>query len=306
MLLGEFAVNPILVSSADAISKLTSSFGFNKGAVLAEFPLSWARFVKQLIPEELKESLDFNIFVEKLKYLEDNALIKSNRTCIPQDWYQYAVKEHRDGPFFRVIDTEAHPENDAAILLNQLDERILDQLGGDKCERKAEILAQNARLLLRNSRNIKIIDPFFSPKDSYKKTLSRMIQIANFSERDDIVEWTINTSAIRGGTEVPIEIEKKAFKRNFQELIPPGKHIDILWWNNGAAKEIHPRYLITERAGIKYEWGFEEPSDHDDREGRMDIDMMRKLSLDETWSQYVKESSRLRIEGKLVLKGKEA
>ena len=306
MLLGEFAVNPSLVTSVEAISGLSKSFGFNKGAVLAEFPCSWTSLVKAVIPDDFRESLDFNIFIEKLKYLEDNALISTTRTCMSDDWYQHAAKEHQEGPFFRILDTEAHPENTAAILLSQLDENILDQLGADKCERKAEVLALNAKLLLRNSRNIKIIDPFFSPKDSYKKTLAHMIEISDFENREDIVEWTINTSSIRSNVEIPIETEKKEFKNRFRDLIPPGKEIAIIWWANGAAKEMHPRYLITERAGIKYDWGFEQPNDHDDREGRMDIDMMRKPNLDETWSQFVKESSRLEVKGKLVLKGREA
>ncbi|AQA18349.1 hypothetical protein BST95_09005 [Halioglobus japonicus] len=306
MLLGEFAVNPVVAASVEGISDLSRSFGFNKGAVLSEFPTGWLSFVKRSIPEELKESLEFNILVEKLIYLENNALISTKRSCVPDEWYQHAIKDHQEGAFYKVVDAENHPDNTDAIVISQLDENVLDKLGGEKCKRKAEILAKKAELVLRGSRHIKIVDPFFSPRDSYKKTLSKMIEVSGFADRDDIVEWTINTSSIRGGREVCIESEKKEFKKKFRELIPPGKQIEVLWWGNGNAKEIHPRYLITERAGIKYDWGFEEPSDHDDREGKMDIDMMRKPSLDETWEQYVKESSRLDVKGRLLLKGTEA
>jgi len=90
----------------------------------------------------------------------------------------------------------------------------------------------------------------------------------------------------------------------FTPIIPKGKGITFNWWNDNLSKEIHPRYLLMERAGIRYDRGFQEPHDREEREFTTDISILSVHESNESWKQYSKELSHFKIEKTLTITGK--
>ena len=79
-----------------------------------------------------------------------------------------------------------------------------------------------------------------------------------------------------------------------RELVK-GFAVDFFWWNDPDTREIHPRYLLTDLGGIRFDRGFEQPSDHDQRAGMTDVCMMTRQKVDKEWNRYRKEASRFEL-----------
>jgi len=308
MVLEEFAVVPSVINEWSDLKIMSLFFGFQNGAVIPTFPRNWMSYLKTKAANELKDSDndEYNRVTERLNYLKDNCLIRSGRDYDTQNnksWIENALTQHKIAPFYKIIcneDTNGSPD---VIKFEKLDARLLSGLRAGKYKRNAETLANNARLLLLASKHIKIVDPYFTYKKGYKHTLEQIISVSDLANRQNIADFTINTSSIRGKNEINIENERKKFIDMFGQIIPEGKSITFNWWNDNLTKEIHPRYLLTERGGIRYDRGFQEPHDLEEREHKTDISMMTQQETNESWNQYTEELSHFKIVRTLTLKG---
>lgn len=304
MILGEFAVNPDAIKEWRDLKVITMGFGFANGAVISLFPKNWIAGLKHKAETDLKGTREYLSVIEKLNYIKNEVLIKSGREFDPkQDWISNSILQHGKKNFYKIVHVDSVAGHSEVIGFDDLDVAIFKDLREGKIQRKASVFADVSRLLLVNSKNIQFIDPFFSAKDTkYFKTLEEMLRTAGYFEREN-VSIQIHASYMHSKVEVDIESEKFNINKYFKSIIPAGKKIEFYWWNDEGSAEIHPRYLITERGGIRFDRGFAEPNDFNQQESETDVAMMTSNMVNSVTPKYKEDSSPFKVVDKYIVHG---
>jgi hypothetical protein len=303
MILGEFAVNPDAIKEWRDLNIFTLRFGFEHGAVISLFPKEWIATLKQKALNDLKGTAEYLKVIERLDYIKKEVLVKNGRDWdAHKDWIDNSIEQHKKRNFYKIVHTDNILSHSDVIVLDGLNGTVLSGLREGKIKRKASTLAEVSRLLLFNSKNIQFIDPFFSAKDAkFFRTLEEMLRVADYDMRN--VSIQIHASYIHSNKEVDIDSEKHNLDRYLKPRIPLGKSIDFYWWDDKNTAEIHPRYLITEKGGIRFDRGFAEPNDLDQKEADTDVSMMTNSMVNSIAPKYIEASSAYRVVGKHTVHG---
>jgi len=304
MILAEFAVNPDVIKEWRDLRMITMNFGFDHGAVISLFPNKWIAGLRQKAENELKGTKEYLSVIEKLNTIKNEVLIKSGREYDPtQDWIDNSIRQHQAKNFYKIIHVDDLPAHTCVIGFDDLDEMVFRDLRAGWVKRKASVLADVSRLLLVNSKNIQLIDPFFLAKDNkFFKTLEEMLRVAGFYEREN-VSVQIHASYIHSKVQVDIPSEKIKLDKHLKPMIPKGKSLDFFWWDDLNTAEIHPRCLITEKGGIDFDRGFAEPNDLDQQEADTKVSMMTKSMVNSIAFKYNEASSSYRAVAKHTVIG---
>lgn len=304
MILGEFAVNPDAIKEWRDLNIFTLRFGFEHGAVISLFPKEWIGTLKQKALNDLNGTAEYLKVIERLDYIKKEVLVKNGRDWdAHKDWINNSIEQHKKRNFYKIVHTDNVLGHSDVIVFDGLDGAILRDLREGKIKRKASVLAEASRLLLVNSKNIQFIDPFFSARDTkFFKTLEEMLRVGDFDGRNN-VSVQIHASYKQSDRQVDIDDEKQRLDRYLKPRLSTGKNIDFYWWNDNDTAEIHPRYLITEKGGIRFDRGFAEPNDFDQREADTDISMMTNSMVNSIAPKYNEASSTYKVEGKHTVHG---
>ena len=306
MILEEFAVNPGVIREWKDLNIITMNFGFHNGAVISSFPKNWIVGLKQKAETELKGKTEYLKVIEKLRIIKDHILIKSGREFNHElDWVNNSIMQQETKPFYKIIHIDNVAECTAVIKFGDIDELLFAHLREGKVKRDAESFANISRLLLANSKNIQFIEPHFSAKynKGFIKPLKAMLVTAGVFGRGNIVSIQFHTSHKHGNTEVCIEEEKIAINQYCKKLIPVGQQIEFFWWDDKGTAEIHPRCLVTEKGGIRFDRGIVEPSQFDQREAETDVSMMTIKMSNLISQKYREESSTYKLVDKYSVQG---
>ena len=210
----------------------------------------------------------------------------------------------------QIIDVEGLSEHAEVISFNMLDEMVFLDLREGKIKRYAESFAEVSCLLLDHSKNIQFIDPYFSSKNNngnlnegFVKSFRAMLEIAGVFERSNFTSIKFHTSYKHGNTEVNIDNEKEMLDAHYRSLIPSNQQIEFIWWNDVGTGEIHPRYLVTEKGGIRFDRGFIEPASHEQREAETDVSMMTTKMNIAISQKYREESSSYKVVDRHIVQG---
>lgn len=305
MILEEFAVNPEAIQDWQELNKITMNFGFSNGAVISFFPGRWIKDLQQKANSELNGTLKHQWVIEKLKKIKDEILIKNGRDWNPEyDWIHNSITQHDKKPFYKILHIEGVAGYPEIIGFDLLDETVFEELREGQIKRNAENFAAVSQLLLLNSKNIQLIDPFFSAKNpGFVKSLAAMLKAADAYQRQNIVSIQLHTSYKQSNTEVHIEGEKELLNQHYKRIIPIGQQIEFLWWDDEGTGEIHPRYLITEKGGIRFDRGFVEPAPHEQQEADTDVGMMTSSIVNKITQKYKEDSSSYKVVDKHIVHG---
>jgi len=313
MILGEFAVNheAIIERELRDLSAITMLFGFHNGAIISSFPSNWLAKIKDKARSELDGTTEYLRVIEQLDFIKKNILIKSGRGYDGNNsWLENALTQQEEKPFFRIIHSDSSPSHAEVLSFDKLDQRVIENLREGKVKRDATSLAEVSRLLLANSNNIQFIDPYFSAQanngklnQGFFKSFEQMFNFARVFERNNIASIHIHTSYKHGQTEVDIEGEKEILNKHYKKLVPSSQSIKFFWWDDEDTGEVHPRYLVTEKGGIRFDRGFIEPASHEQREAETDVSMMTTKMIALISQQYRKESSSYTVVDTHIVQG---
>lgn len=133
-----------------------------------------------------------------------------------------------------------------------------------RVEKAAEPTAEYVSVLLRNSRQVFLVDPHFDPtKSRYHAILEA------FAAR------ALQAGSVPPSLEVHcLEDDKRPSTAQFQRecerwlprLLPTGATLTVIRWHQREfGQRFHARYLLTERGGYRFEYGLDETegSTHD-------------------------------------------
>lgn len=306
MIVGEFAINPDAIKNWSDLKNITMNFGFHNGAIISDFPNTWIRELKQKAKDELEGTRQYLDIIERLDHIKSGYIIKRMREYDNEHtWLDNALKENSGFAFYKIVNDADVANEPKIISFEKLDEKVFSDLREGVISRHAEDIASVAALILECSKNIKIIDPYFSSHRGYKNTINEIFKLLAYNRKQN-VEVEVHASFMQGGRQVNIESEKEKLIRYFSRVIPKEKQLTVMWWNDNDTKELHPRYLLSERAGIRYDRGFLEPSELSERDTKTDVSMMSKKMADDVWNKYRAETSAFKVVDKQIIQGEKS
>jgi hypothetical protein len=276
----EFAVHPKVFGTLTEFKLWSERFGVPTARMIARYPKSWKKLVHQAISE--KDPVKRQSLVEKLRRLDPKLLSLSRSPYDASfEWVQNAVNQHAILPFKAIIVSENEAGIPDLLLADEVDEETpqFKVEAGLAVPRVAYEMAKAVSTLLWASKTVKFIDPFFSPSiPKYKNTLRRFLDEAAKGVRLVDVEYHLTDH--RNSTHAFFQQECES---HLPQVIPTGVRVTFYRWEEMPDNEsLHPRYILTDLAGVRFEHGLDEETDGQ----TVDVELISKSIYRRRWSEY--------------------
>jgi len=299
----EYALQPDLLSDWQVFRYLYDKFGYDRGRVISRYPSNWTRMVY--------DSLGNCMPIEKARIIEGLNKLKS--ALCPREhewdrnknWLDNAIAEHAKQPFYAILAKE-NPNTAAGVILESdlYEEEPRWQAETQRhIERTPEEIANCAAFLLRNSKEILFIDPYFHPSvERFKRPLKALLQqIASRRPSLGIERIEIHTgydedSSVRG---VSKDIFDSRCLEHLRPIIPRGLTVRLIRWHQ---IDLHNRFILTENGGLIFATGLD---DHNNSSSKYDIvNLLAREPYQRTWDEYQLDSQSFSlIENDLLIEG---
>jgi len=258
----EYAVEPAVLNNWQDFRYVYDQVGIEHGRLISNFPSTWAKMVITACADNSQlRDIDRTRLVEKLKSLRMNKMVKMNRPYDPgRNWLANADIEHRRCPFRAVLSRSTESSIPNLLNFDDLDaDHSLWYVPKDRVvPRKAQELACCARLLLQISREIIVADPHFDPgKPRFLETLSHLLQYSFEEHPPKRIELHVEYDYWKEQQRERDWMEEAA--QSLPRLIPEGFALKVFRWESRlTGDKPHARYILTERGGIRYDYGIDE------------------------------------------------
>jgi hypothetical protein len=269
-MLYEYAIEPeALASDWRTFKYLVEKFGFDRGRLIAEFPKSWLRRVYDASASQ--GDMDRKR-IEQLLARAKQSLVRSGRPYdVAGDWLSNAVAQHALAPFHAIIAAENPLLNPSVLVATDVDETdpLFQTATGWQVERTGVALATAMRPLIRNAREVWLVDPFFNILDpAYTETLRESLRIAATSA-NPATHWLIH---YREHDSRPSTADvARRVPGVLAGVIPRGFRLSLYGWRERlGGEDFHARYLLTDRGGLSVESGFSAVGAHQ----RVDVHLL--------------------------------
>jgi hypothetical protein len=260
MIFKEVAIEPAYLSNWDRVRLILDQCGFEHGRLISDFPQGEWRW-------QVVESCQACLPTEKKRveeYLKNvkSKLIRLGRQYIDaNDWIQNAKREHARLPFHVVVTNAKEPECPDFIEGAEL------HAGHDKwkietdavIQRTTDAMGNAAKELLALSREIIFVDPNFEAKASYTKPLCRLVELAGTGSQVTRIEYHLEYDS----TKEHFKGKLQTVLVKFLEMLPSANLRFVRWrsLNQPLRDAMHPRYILTELGGLRYDYGLCEGKD---------------------------------------------
>jgi len=303
-MINEYAVEPEALNNWQNFRYVDDQVGVEHGRLISRFPGKWARMVMAACSENTQlRDVERSRIAIKLKNLEKKKMAKLNRPYDPEkNWMNNIEEQQRQRPFHAVIARNNEAKIPNIMNIDELDAShpLWNVPKEQVISRKAKELACCAKLLLQVSKEILIIDPHFDPmKSRFRETFSNLIEFAfeehlplrielhveydDWKEQKRATEW------------------KDDCLRKFPPLIPEGFTLLVFRWKiKASGDKPHARYVLTERGGIRYDYGLDEW----EGEGQTtDVALLSTSLYEQRWQDYQIETAAFDLVDKIKVFG---
>lgn len=283
VVLGEFAVNPACISTSADLSLGLKVFGFEHGAVISDFPNGWYKAIRARAAQ--MPDPDRTQFLEKLNRLRERAVARVRPSAQGDSWLEQAIVSNAVRPFHSILD-EAESAGCLCYTTAMDDDNLRSGLREGKVQRHATELVKSFWPLVVSSDRFSIIDPYFKPDGAHKNFVRELIAARRTANKSIVyldlhVEFDDDPLEMRDGSAACVS----AFKQWAQGI---GENIafSIYWWSDAGVGELHPRYLLTERGGVRLDRGAVVPPQLDQQDHDTDISMLTEHFVKEVERRY--------------------
>lgn len=279
----EFALDPEVLRTWPAFRFLTEQFGISQGRMIAQFPKKWKRAVYDACAGT--SPIDRSRIEERLRSI-DMKLYHSGRVFDGNlDWIENAVTSHA-GKSFRAIITLAERCNVPGTWDHELITADDDRWspGIPPVLRQASAMAEAATMLLKSSAEIVFVDQHYSCQARHGRPLARFLELALQGAGVKRLEYHLGC---HGSSDWFLESLQKQV-RYFQ--LPANVRLSFFRWRERpSGEELHPRYILTELGGIRFEVGLDECNDPDGIQ-TTDVSALDHVTYKQRWSEYRRNS----------------
>ena len=293
----EYAIDPTTICrSFDRFKLVWNGLGYSEGRVLSRFPGSWEKKVIKSqaykdLPDGLRKKLIEDSLANEAKVKRKSIASGRDYDSNTPSWLEEAENAHASAPFCGIL-AEGNPREHASVV-------TYDELGDtEDCwtvprpwqvMRYRRAMAAAAAPLLRASRDILFIEPYFKFSPRFTKPMQAFLaELVPF-------ERVINRLEIHL-KHWDDESNEATFQSDFEQAVadklryccPRGgekllKKLEFFIWESSDSNRMHPRYILTEVAGLGFENGLDES---DDGGGLTDVSIVAGDSLQTRWNEF--------------------
>jgi hypothetical protein len=292
-MLKEYALDPELLSNWKEFRYFIEKFGVQYGRVISQYPSKW----KKAVCEAIKNCPD----VEKKRIIERLSLL-DNRTIVSRvnewnnslDWLSNALQEHSKRPFHAIIAQQNVDNHKQVLTGDEVDDThpLMQSPTTYTVSRKAEEMAISVRNLLRFSRKIIFIDPYFS--GSSKRHHRPLEEFLNIIKETLIINPSKRVELEYHTNDLQIEKQfKEECEINLPSVIPVGLGLSIVRWNR---KELHDRFILTNIGGVAFGIGLD---DNNLGQGipNVNVSFLAETFYQKLWKKHNNKMALLKIIG---------
>lgn len=283
----EFAVDPEAIANWPNFRYVTEKFGVSHGRLISRFPKRWEKQVlaacKNCRDKEKKKITEALIGVRSKFY---NAGRGYDETLA---WISNARSSHAADPFFAIITIADHSDSAGHLDVDSLSDEneAWATPRGAAVPRTAADLAAAAEKLLRCSAEIVLVDPHFGGEARFGKPLTAMIRCACDGRVPRRFEYHLSAKSAKShlAAKALTSSEFKAVleKHRPHLAIPAKVRIVFVRWDqleNGDT--LHPRYVLTEKGGLRYDHGLDEGNPGE----TTDVECLDPTIHSHRWNQF--------------------
>jgi len=279
-MLHEYALDPNVLNTWQSFRYLIENFGVSEGRIISQYPKKWKRMVYEAC--SACKDVELSRIEQRLADIDDKLL----KCACPFDpalpWFTNAEK-CRDS--FRAVISGANPNRHDNVLIAddiQCNEPLWGVPREKPVERVAGTMAACAAKLLAHAREILFVDPHFDPaKSRYRNTLKAFLEKVTDPSRVKRIEYHVANS-------LPDEYFQQEYTEKVSRLLRLGITVRFIRWQEAdGGDSLHPRYILTELGGIRFEHGLdEEPGGP-----TVDVSLLDAALYKKRWKDYQKEST---------------
>ncbi len=255
----EFAVEPEVMATWSHFQMLWADFSVSQGRFLVEYPGSWRKQVYTLA-ERLSAPARANSICSRLSAPAERThrmVDPMGRAYDPQkSWVENATTDHRPNGCFRaVVVLEASPGSSQVISVGEL-ERDREPWKVDRqdpnCPRMAEEMCRRVSPLLRHSSELVLVDRNFDHcEPRFVRPFEAFVGVRANWKRLELHTGKANC--------FDREHQKAIYQRNLELAVPSGVLLTVCFWpNTSDGQRLHPRFVLTERGGVHFDYGLDE------------------------------------------------
>ena len=293
----EFALDPDTVNDWPVFKYVVDQCGVQYGRLISCFPRNWQ---KETINACQIHGARRTAVVEKLRSIK-HKLVNSHREYDRmRGWLDNAELQHIIKPFHAIISVNNPRNHEKILIAGDVDEKTtLWIIPKEKIvPRKAYDLAICVKMLLNISREILLIDPHFNPQlPRYVETFSRLIHFAFENNNPQRLELHVEYNK-RSPT---LEWWQESCEAQLSPFLPNDTLIKILrWQEKNSGDKPHARYILSERGGIRFDYGLDEW----EGEGQTtDVSLLDHALYEKRWNDYQKGTAAFDLVDEILIKG---
>lgn len=283
-----FAIEPEAVNNWHDLRYALEKFGYSKGLLVARFPSRWMAMVMEACRKNGLGEMELKRIEEKLRLAKDDRIVRIGLPFEGADWLNNAESEFVRGVLYGVL-VQNKVEDDFFHCLADVNEDLFNNHNEMRVKRSACALAEAARYVMFSSQRIALVDPYFEARLRCCKVLRAMIDLCRKSGHG-LAEITVYTAQSTGRRSLSHDAN------TYNKLLADWLRDDIklrvvLLPAESMDEDFHARYLFNQRAGLRFDRGFVEPEDHDQREHLTDVVCLSDARVEELNSRYLDEAS---------------
>ena len=251
-MLHEYALEPSVLNSWQSFRYFLEKFGTGEGRLISKYPKHWKAMVwascanespiaKKRIEEKL-DQMDRKLLKTKRPYRDDT------------DWINNALEAHEREPFHAVICHSSH-ESKVVLVAEELDDNLpLWKVKRDGMRpRQADELVDVVKSLLHHSTEIIFVDQHFGFTAKHGRPLNAFLAAARSGKNLTRVEYHLNAGASAEYFEGELKSKHHHIGLRNDEAI-----VFVRWRCIDGGENQHPRYVLTNRGGVRFDYGLDE------------------------------------------------
>jgi len=277
-MLDEYALDPNVLTNWDSFRYFVEKFSVSQGRIISQYPKKWKRMVYEACSG--CRDIERSRIEQRLAGIDDR-LFRTEAPFNPSlSWFTNAENNHN---LFRAVISTTNPKRHENVLLaDEMSEGdLLWNVDREMpVKRTATDLANSAGRLLEHAKEILFIDPYFKPTElRYRNTLKAFLGKVPEPGKLVRIEYHVSNKLL-----------PKYFSDSLQENLPRilSRNVTITfirWLEADGGDSIHPRYILTDRGGIRIEHGLdEEPGGP-----TADVSLLDTSLFKARWDDYQKD-----------------
>ena len=234
--------------------------------------------------------IEFQRIVEALTNMDDLMLIRAFNYEKGHEWIRNAVDEHNLRPFHAIVSTKNHNKTPSVILGQDIDPTDPPALWSvptsRRIKRRANEMAECVHTLLTQAREVLFIDPYYGPaRLTHRVPLTKFL--ASIADRDGrLMPNRIEYHTSNFDNNIP------ALKAGLEQWVKPSLAasvtLTVVRWNE---KEMHNRYIVTDRGGVMFGNGLGQDDSHPT--GFDTVTLLDEITCKDLFADYSQQSTNL-------------